>query len=145
MSSFPFLPLYPVTSICIPIIVSFGLPIRASLLTQECAPSAPQITFVVNFLSPFAVKISIITLSCSISNLVGLLDNQSSAPASIACITTASSNSFLQTDQVRIFSSCPISTNVPSGLYILAPQIGVNTVSGRFTDFIAFGFTKPAH
>ena len=85
--------------------VSLGLPIRIVLLTQECAPSAPQTIFVVNFLIPVGVKISISTLSSFTSKLTGLLESQISAPDSIDCITTASSNNFLHTDQVLTFSS----------------------------------------
>ena len=84
--------------------VSLGLPIRIVLLTHECAPSAPQMIFVVNFLIPVGVRISISTLSSLNSKLIGLLDNQISAPDSIDCITTASSNNFLHTDHVLTFS-----------------------------------------
>ena len=50
-----------------------------------------------------------------------------------------------QTDQVRTLSGWPISSPIPDGLCILAPQILVSTVSYASTFSIAAGFTKPAH
>ena len=55
------------------------------------------------------------TQSSDIDVFMGLEFNIIELPADIACATIASSNNFLQTDQVLVLSGVPISTRVPPG------------------------------
>ena len=77
--------------------------------------------------------------------LTGFDDNNRSAPESRLSWTTLSSNNFRHTDQVLVVFGSPITISVPDGLYILAPQILVSTVSYAPILSIADGFTIPAH
>ena len=85
------------------------------------------------------------TYSSEIDVPFGVEFSMSEPPADIAWATTASSNSFLQTDHVLVLSGDPISTKVPPGPWILAPHILVRAVDSRPTFSIEPGFTKPAH
>ena len=95
--------------------------------------------------SPLGPSIFTSTNSSKTIAEYGFDDRRSSVPVAIDCITTASSKSFLQTENVRGTLGSPMVTLVPVGLCMLAPQIEVRIVCSKPIVFIDAGFTKPAH
>ena len=75
----------------------------------------------------------------------GLLDNQIWTPFRIACFTIPSSKSLRQTDHVRVRLLSPITTGIPEGLCILAPQMGESTVCCNPVRSMDSVLTRPAH